>query len=71
MFAGFKIAGVDEDSAVTPLGLLSAQGKSGRLEGFHAPMNPPKSDFFPLRDLGYGQSVRAGLNCPDDAPLPC
>jgi hypothetical protein len=40
-----------------------------RLEGFQVAVDGPYPSFFPLRDLGYGQSVAAGINCPDDPPL--
>jgi hypothetical protein len=44
--------------------------KSGRLEGLQVAIDRGYSSFFPLRDLCYGQPVGAGLDCPDDPPLP-
>ena len=66
----FQFEGVDESPAVGPIGSLSIRGKPGRLEGFQVAIDRAYSSFFPLRDLCYGQPVRAGLDCPDDTPLP-
>jgi hypothetical protein len=39
------------------------------LEGFQVAVDGSYPGFFPLGDLGYGQSVWAGFNRPDNPPL--
>ena len=65
-----KFECVDESPAVGPIYSLGIQGKPGRLERFQVPIDRAYPRFFPLRDLCYGQPVRARLDCPDDTPLP-
>jgi len=65
-----KFEGVYESPAIGFFNFLGVQGKPGHLEGFQVPIDRAYPCFFPLRDLCYGQTVRAGLDCPDDTPLP-
>jgi hypothetical protein len=67
---GVEFEAVDEGPAVSLLDTLGIQGKPGPLDGFQVPTGRPKSSFFPLRDLGYGQPVGTSLKGLDDAPLP-
>jgi len=66
----FKFEGVYESRAISSIDSLGIQRRPGRLEQFQVTVDHPYSHFFPFGDLGYGQSVGAGLNCPDNPPLP-
>ena len=66
----FELEGVDEGPAVGILDFFGVKGEPGDLEGFQVAVDGSYSGFFPFGDLGYGQPVGAGLNCPDDSPLP-
>jgi hypothetical protein len=61
---------INEGPAVGFINLLIIKGEPGDLEGFQVAIDGSDSGFLPFGDFGYGQPVGAGLNCPDDSPLP-
>jgi hypothetical protein len=66
----YKFEGVDEGPAVGVFDPFIVKGEPSDLEGFQVAINGSYAGFLPFGDLGNGQPCGAGLDCPDDSPLP-
>ena len=66
----FEFEGVDEGPAVGILDLFIIKRESGDLEGFQVAIDGSNSGFLPFGDFGHSQPAGAGLDGPNDSPLP-